>query len=290
MSYRNTRISTPTEECVQSIDGIEATNDGRRYDWFFYVNGSSRRWAQPNTRCGWRCRVVGLPRLGATIHVPAVVGSWPQPFTGGYDGRRGPVAVECLDGGAACARVRSRLQQAGAPMGLRPVKGAVRVLVGPWKLRADPAAAQIDEGVAVSGVFAESVRRPAGSTSGGSMKLGAPCGGWPRRRAGGGNATLRRATRVDRDRRDGQGCDGGRRLPSLRAPARPLRRCRRGRGGHTVAAPGWPMRSPFAYVRGPAPCSRPLPPPPLAYLGSADRGRVPLLEPAGPSRGWRSQP
>lgn len=156
---RNARISTRYGgRFVQSIDGVEGNEQhGHRYDWFFYVNGiESTVGATEQALRGGDVVWWDYRDWHATIHVPAVVGSWPQPFTGGYDGRPAPVAVECLDGGAACRRVRIRLQQAGAPMGQGAVKGAVKVLVGPWeKLRADPAAAQVDEGVAVSGVFAE---------------------------------------------------------------------------------------------------------------------------------------
>jgi hypothetical protein len=178
---RNAKISTRYGGgFVQSIDGIEGTErGGRRYDWFFYVNGvESTVGAAEYALHGGEAVWWDYRAWSAATGVPAVVGSFPQPFTGGYDGRRRPVAVECRGGGSACAVVRERLVRAGAgrvrertssryagtssfaPEAGR-LAGAIRVLVGPWALvRGDPAAAQIEAGPQQSGVFAEF--RPAG--------------------------------------------------------------------------------------------------------------------------------
>jgi hypothetical protein len=152
---------------VQSIEGLEAEQgaDGP-LDWFFYVNGveSTVGAADYPLRGGdaiwWDYR-----NWGAAMRVPAVVGSWPQPFTGGYDGRRRPVAVVCLGGGGACELVRRRLGDAGVTIATGTPDGAIRVLVGPWgRLRDDTAAAQIEDGPQVSGVFARfSMRGPPSS-------------------------------------------------------------------------------------------------------------------------------
>jgi hypothetical protein len=143
---------------VSSIEGLsEASRDGRSYDWFFYVNGveSSVGAADFPLRGGdaiwWDYR-----DWSAAERMPAVVGSWPQPLSGGYEGKRHPVTVECRGGGAACGLVRSRLAAAGVETVAGDPHGAIRVLAGPWsRLRGDPAAAQLDEGPQVSGVFAE---------------------------------------------------------------------------------------------------------------------------------------
>lgn len=171
---RNAEISTLYGGgFVQSIEGIEGTQrGGRPHDWFFYVNGveSAVGAAEYPLRGGeaiwWDHR-----DWSAAMRVPAVVGSWPQPFADGYEGRRRPVAVECMGGGSACAEVRSRLEQVGArvrflsripkqsanaPDPKGSTRDAIRVLVGPWaRLRDDPAAAQLEEGPQTSGVFAE---------------------------------------------------------------------------------------------------------------------------------------
>src|ERR1051326_7472685 len=86
---------------VQSIDGLEGQERfGRSRDWFFYVDGveSTVGAADYSLRGGesvwWDYR-----DWSAALSVPAVVGSWPRPFSGGYDGRRHLVSVDCRGGG-----------------------------------------------------------------------------------------------------------------------------------------------------------------------------------------------
>jgi hypothetical protein len=149
---------------VSSIDDLsEGSRDGRRYDWFYYVNGVEAPIgaADVELRGGdavwWDYRDwTDAPR------VPAVVGSWPQPFVSGYEGHPHPVSVECRAAGAACALVRLRLRASGAREG---DENPIRVLVGPWaRIRRDPTAALLERGPGESGVFAE-FRRDAGGWS-----------------------------------------------------------------------------------------------------------------------------
>jgi hypothetical protein len=144
---------------VQSIDGVAGgQRDGRLHDWVYYVNGiwSSVGAADYPLRGGeriwWDYR-----DWTAAMRVPAVVGSFPEPFVHGYGGERWPTALVCRAATALCARVRQALRRAGAAL-TRSAEGAIRVLVGPWRaLRRDPAAAQIENGPGRSGVFAELV-------------------------------------------------------------------------------------------------------------------------------------
>jgi hypothetical protein len=150
---------------VQAIDGIEAQEGfGRSRDWFFYVNGvESTVGAADYPLRGGEAIWWDYRDWDAAMRVPAVVGSWPQPFLGGYAGRREPVALECLGGGRACAEVRERIEAEGVAIAPGSPEGAVRVLVGPWeRLRSDPAAAQIERGPRASGVFAEFEAGPDG--------------------------------------------------------------------------------------------------------------------------------
>jgi hypothetical protein len=143
---------------VQSIGGLEAeARAGRSLDWFFYVNGvESTVGAADYPLHGGESIWWDYRDWDAAMRVPAVVGSWPQPLLGGYDGEARPVAVECRGGGTACAEVDERLEAAGVSVPSRPPSGAIRVLVGPWsRVRQDPAAAQIEDGPQASGVFAE---------------------------------------------------------------------------------------------------------------------------------------
>jgi hypothetical protein len=143
---------------VQSIDGLESgQHGGRAYDWFFYVDGiespigAADVALQGGERVWWDFR-----DWTAANRVPAVVGSWPAPLVGGYEGKAHPVALVCEGGGGACALAEEKLEAAGVKLAEGVPKGAIRVLVGPWaKLRADPAAALIEAGPAESGVFAE---------------------------------------------------------------------------------------------------------------------------------------
>jgi hypothetical protein len=143
---------------VQSIEGLAGTERaGRRYDWFFYVNGveSGKGAAAFTVRGGdevwWDFR-----DWTDAMRVPAVVGSYPEPLVHGYDGTRWPVVVSCLDAGEACETATSKLRDAGvkASSGSEK-KGAVRILIGPWeRVRRDSTASLLEEGPERSGVFA----------------------------------------------------------------------------------------------------------------------------------------
>lgn len=145
---------------VRSIEGVaEGERGGRPYDWFFYVDGvespigAAEYDLEGGERVWWDYR-----DWSGTNHVPAVVGSWPAPFTDGVGGRRYPVAVECRGGGAACDETREALEREGATIAPGSPDGAIRVLVGPWeRLRDDVAARLIEAGPAESGVFADFV-------------------------------------------------------------------------------------------------------------------------------------
>ena len=96
------------------------------------------------------------------MRVPAVVGSFPEPFVSGSEGRKLPVRLVCLDGDdAACDEVETRLRDAGVTDTARSVleqsagREVLRVLVGPWsQVRRDTAARKLESGPAESGVFA----------------------------------------------------------------------------------------------------------------------------------------
>lgn len=190
---RSTDISTTYGgDFVQAIDGVEGSSSGaQRFDWLFYVNGvESTVGAAAYDLHGGESVWWDYRDWSGALQVPAVVGSWPQPFIGGYAGRRHPVLVECLGGGSACSKVRARLRGAGAELSSGSPQEAIRVLVGPWRrLRGDAAAAQIERGPQISGVFAE--LRPVAS---GYRLLGLAEDGSPRRRFGA-NAGLLAATR-----------------------------------------------------------------------------------------------
>lgn len=147
---------------VQSINSLSAaTHDSRRFDWFFYVNGvESPVGAADFSLRGGEAIWWDYRDWSAASRVPAVVGSWPRPLVGGFEGDEHPAAVECRGGGAACGAVRGRLSAAGVSLAATGTDDAIRVLVGPWRmLRSDPAAALLEAGPQASGVFASFVSR-----------------------------------------------------------------------------------------------------------------------------------
>jgi len=156
---RNTDITTRYGGgFVQSIDGLAGTSGGDRVnDWFFYRNGIESPVGSADVRVRGGDRIWWDYRDWTdAMRVPAVVGSFPQPFA--EAAASGPTPVDCVAPRSACDEVASELRDAGVATrvvdGLRraPVP---RVLVGPWSaLRADAAAAQLQAGPATSGVFA----------------------------------------------------------------------------------------------------------------------------------------
>jgi hypothetical protein len=152
---------------VQSIGGVAGGEEGGRpVDWFYYVNGieAPRGAAATNVHPGdhiWWDR----HDWSQTDHVPAVVGSFPEPFLNGTGGKRWPVRVECVEvAGRACRTVRARLRSIGAPAAVAAIGGGgapqtLRVMVGPWvRLQGDFATQGILRGPRASGVYARFAR------------------------------------------------------------------------------------------------------------------------------------
>jgi Domain of unknown function (DUF4430) len=148
---------------VQEIDGIAGgREDGRPVDWFYYVNGiespigAAQRHVSPGDHIWWDRHI-----WQAAQRVPAVVGSFPEPFLAGENGQRIPVKVVCLAGVArSCDEVEQRLTQAGATGVARstieqgPGEGVLRVIVGRWAdVRRDPVARTLERGPGASGVY-----------------------------------------------------------------------------------------------------------------------------------------
>jgi hypothetical protein len=143
---------------VKSIDGVsEDERGGHPYDWFFYVNGiESPVGAAEVSLHGGEKIWWDNHDWSASEGIPAVVGSWPAPFTTGWEGHEPVAVVECERGGAACATASAALEAEGAKIAKGSPKGAIRVLVGPWaKLRADAAAKLLEKGPAESGIYAD---------------------------------------------------------------------------------------------------------------------------------------
>ena len=161
---------------VQEIDGIGGGRaDGRRVDWFYYVNGieapvgAAERRVTAGERVWWDHH-----NWEAAQRVPAVVGSFPEPFVTGLEGKRFPVRLVCAgDAERSCDEVTTRLEQAGvkavprAVLEQSPGEEILRVLVGRWaEVRRDAVARRLERGPAATGVFA----RPTGAGSSGTRR------------------------------------------------------------------------------------------------------------------------
>jgi Domain of unknown function (DUF4430) len=158
---------------VESIDGLSGGQEaGQPVDWFYYVNGveagkgAAATNVHPGDHIWWDHH-----DWSQTEHIPAVVGSFPEPFLNGIAGKRLPVRVECASiAEYACQTVTARLRASGVPAAIAALTSAgepetLRVMVGPWiKVEGDPASASILEGPRASGVYARFSRTGAALT------------------------------------------------------------------------------------------------------------------------------
>ena len=146
---------------VQSIDGLAGSKQ-REHDWFFYVNGreSSTGAAdvklRPSDVVQWDWH-----RWSATMHVPAIVGAFPEPFAHGFAGERLPTRIECADpasgacDGVAAALRRRDVVASPGPLGASAGRRSLRIVVAPWEdARQTLTGRVLQRGPAQSGVFA----------------------------------------------------------------------------------------------------------------------------------------
>jgi Domain of unknown function (DUF4430) len=149
---------------VESVAGHSGGyKGGQPVDWFYYVNGveAPKGAAETDVHSGDRIWW-DLHDWNQTDEVPAVVGSYPEPFLDGIEGLRLPVRVECAQAeGGPCRTVRARLRAAGvrfalaAPGSAGEATDSLRLLVGTWRqVRADPGAHNLELGPRASGVYA----------------------------------------------------------------------------------------------------------------------------------------
>jgi hypothetical protein len=162
MLQRSARITTRYGGgFVESIDGLSGTSSRR--DWFYYVNGVQAPVGAAQTpvhrgdRIWW-----DLHDWSATESIPAVVGSFPEPFVHGVGGKRLPTTLECAsDVQAACQRVTAALRAVGVPtasqlLGTGSGTDSLAVVVGTWSdLRGSLAAGTVERGPSASGIYAK---------------------------------------------------------------------------------------------------------------------------------------
>lgn len=146
---------------VSSINGLSGSSTSGHYDWFYFVNGVLAPAGAGTTN------VHDGDRIWWDLHdwvendgVPAVVGSYPEPFLSGVAGRYYPTRVECAaDVVTACQQVGRALKKLGIDVSSGGVaagySGEIRVIVGPWSsLAITPLGALLAGGPKISGVYA----------------------------------------------------------------------------------------------------------------------------------------
>jgi len=139
------RYAQPRDRASLFVNGILAGEPAAKVE----LHGGDRVWLDQHDSA------VATP-------ITAVVGSFPEPFVHGIDGKRLPVRVECDDPRSGpCAAVAGKLVALGVVAGRSVISRSaadetLRILVAPWKrLRGrDIEADSIDAGPRSSGVFA----------------------------------------------------------------------------------------------------------------------------------------
>lgn len=172
---RAANVTTDARGTVTAVDG-RAASPGRR--WALWLNGSPMR-SGTLRATGQNVNLQQLPTLdtarttkvseGDTLWldlarrtevVPrGVVGTFPEPFLHGQEGKRWPVRVECgQERSQACRMVRDALVRYGIPAVSNLVRssynpGSARIAVGTWsELRDDPALGLAERGARESGI------------------------------------------------------------------------------------------------------------------------------------------
>jgi hypothetical protein len=148
---------------VQSIDGLSGGHEGGRpVDWFYYVNGVEAPVGAAATTVH-RGDHIWWDRhdWSQTDTVPAVVGSFPEPFLNGLGGARLPVRIECSSlSSDPCHTVAAQLRALGVPAALAGIgpggePESLHVVVGPWSaVRGAQGTSTVEQGPRASGVYA----------------------------------------------------------------------------------------------------------------------------------------
>lgn len=151
---------------VTAIDGLSgdarASGSVAAANWIYYVNGVQLSSSPATTIVRPGDHVWWDLHAGAQMpQTTAVVGSFPEPFLNGVEGKRLPVRIECASvAGYACATVTSVLRNLSVPAAIAAIGSGgapetLRVLVGPWgRVGGELAVQGIARGPQVSGVYA----------------------------------------------------------------------------------------------------------------------------------------
>jgi len=160
-----------TDRTYGSIDGAKA-GPGGSPGWFYYVNGiavqpgaqndrdeaivPSNTLVHPGDQIWW-----DLHDPAAARTIPAVVGSFPEPFVHGIGGKRYPTTLECgADVQSACDAIGAQLRRDGVPvadqaLGTGSGQDTLAIVVATWHdLDGSLAGDLVAHGPRNSGVYA----------------------------------------------------------------------------------------------------------------------------------------
>lgn len=165
MSLLRAHDTVSTASRGHIVEGIDALSSGvhagHRQNWFYYVNGveapkgASVTGVSPGDHVWW-----DLHDWSQAEQVPAVVGSFPEPFLNGIEGKRWPVKVECSSAsGHACRTVIARLRALGVPAAVAAIGSGsapetLRVMVAPFGGLEAALADSLERGPRENGIYA----------------------------------------------------------------------------------------------------------------------------------------
>jgi hypothetical protein len=148
-----------TSSGIASVDGLAADPPKR---WTLFVNGVHAAKSAAATTVHKGDQVwLDLHDQSAAGTIPAVVGSFPEPFTSGINGQRYPTTLECSPGFKTdCASVTAELRRDGVVAspgspGYGSGPDTLSINIGTWhQLYGEVAAELIKYGPGASGVYA----------------------------------------------------------------------------------------------------------------------------------------
>jgi hypothetical protein len=164
-------VPSTIQRTERAINGY-AGDSSSRY-WFYYVNGIAvqagatnpegrpvtplNTLIHPGDRVWW-----DLHDPAAVRTIPAVVGSFPEPFVHGIGGKRYPTTLECASGlQAACNGIGAQLRRDGVPvadqaLGTGSGQDTLAIVVATWRQLAGSLAGDlVAHGPRNSGVYAK---------------------------------------------------------------------------------------------------------------------------------------
>jgi hypothetical protein len=146
------------------VQGIDGNTGGSDHDlWFYYANGSQAPVSPTGTNVHAGDRIWwDLHDPDVTANIPAVVGSFPEPFVHGINGQRYPTILECGgDVQRACDRIGAQLHRDRVPAADEGIGGeggsdTLDIVVAPWReLVGSLGSDLISHGPRDSGIYAK---------------------------------------------------------------------------------------------------------------------------------------